>query len=131
METQSSAIEPVAPFTHKNDRYKGCINGELLTAKWFNHPGGFVAVLKETDPLTGATEIHHINIPLQDIPGGVPHESDALQIRVQESTPGNKILTSRLVARYRHNNLALEVEMTDWLSIAVPESRIHELCNIS
>lgn len=133
METKSSdvEVEPVVPFDYKTDRYKGLINGELLAAKWFSHPGSFVAILKETNPTTGAVEIRHINIPLQDIPEGAPHESDALQIRAQESTPGNKILTSRHVARYHHNQLRYYMEMTHWLSILVPESRIHELCNIS
>lgn len=52
METKSSdvEVEPIVPFDYKTDRYRGIINGELLAAKWFNHPGGFVAVLKETDP---------------------------------------------------------------------------------
>lgn len=133
METKSSdvEVEPVVPFDYKTDRYEGIINGELLAAKWFSHPGSFVAILKETNPTTGAVEIRHINMSLQDIPDGVPHESDFLQIRTQEHTPENKILTSRHVARYRHNNLALEMEMTHWLSILVPESRIHEICNIS
>lgn len=133
METKSSdvEVEPVVPFDYKTDRYKGLINGELLAAKWFSHPGSSVAILKETNPTTGAVEIRHINIPLQDIPEGAPHESDALQIRAQESTPGNKILTSRHVARYHHNQLRYYMEMTHWLSILVPESRIHELCNIS
>ena len=131
METQSSDIEPAVPFTHKNDHYEGFINGELLAAKWCSRTGGFVAILKETDPLTGATEIRHTDIPFQDVPNSVPHESDALQIRVQESTPGNKILTTRHVARYHHNQLRSYLEMAHWLSILVPESRIREICNIS
>ena len=133
METQYSVVEvePIVHFDYKTDRYEGVINGELLTAKWCNHSDSFVAILKETNPLTGATEIRHTNVPLQDIPGGVPHESDGLQIRVQESTPGNKILASRHVARYHHAQLRSYLEMTNWLSILVPESRIHELCNIS
>ncbi|WP_311474168.1 hypothetical protein [uncultured Rothia sp.] len=132
METQSPDIEPAVPFTHKSDHYRGFINGELLAAKWCSHTDGFVAILKETDPLTGATEIRRTAIPFQDTSAGsVPHESEALQIRVQESTPGDKILTSRLVARSHHNRLRCYMEMTHWLSILVPESRIHELCNIS
>ncbi|ATF62276.1 hypothetical protein CO690_00740 [Rothia mucilaginosa] len=131
MTSHPSDVEPAVPFDHKTDRYEGIINGELLAAKWFNSPGGFIAIIKETSPITGVTEICHVNIPCQNVREGVPHESDALQIRIQEHTPENKILTSRHVARYRANGYGNYIEMTHWLVILVPESRVHELSIIS
>lgn len=131
MTTPHSDVEPAVPFDYETDRYEGTINGELLATKWFNSPSSFVAILKETNPITGVTEIRHVNIPCQNVGEGAPHESEALQIRLQEHTPENKILTSRHVTRYRANGYGNYIEMTHWLAILVPESRIHELCNIS
>lgn len=119
------------PFTHRSDRYEDVINGELLAAKWSPDSNSFTAILKETSPASEGTELAHVKTYLQDIPGGVPYEGDVLQIQVEPNTPENKILTSRHVARFRHSNLGYYTEMTHWLSILVPESRIHELCNIS
>lgn len=118
------------PFTHSSERYEGIINGELIAAKWSPGSNSFTALLKETNPASGDSEILRVKTCLQDIPGGVPYEGDFLQIRVKPGTPGNKILTSRRVARYRHSNLGCYTEMTHWLSINVPESRIRELCII-
>lgn len=123
--------EATVPFTHRSDRYEDVINGELLAAKWSPDSNSFTAILKETNPASGGTELAHVKTYLQDIPRDVPYEGDVLQIQVEPDTPENKILTSRYVARYRHNNFGCYTEMTHWLSILVPESRIHELCNIS
>lgn len=131
MTTHHSDVEPAVPFDYKTDRYEGIINGELLTTKWFNSPSSFVAILKETNPITGVAEIRHVNIPCQNTREGVPYEDEALQICIQEHTPENKILTSRHVARYRANGYGIYIEMTRWLAILVPESRIHELSIIS
>lgn len=131
MTTPHSDVEPAVPFDYKTDRYEGIINGELLAAKWFNSPGSFIAILKETNPITGVAEIRHVNIPCQNVREGAPHESDALQICIQEQTPENKILTSRHVARYRANGYGNYIEMTYWLAILIPESRVHELSIIS
>lgn len=131
MTLHPSDVEPAVPLDYKTDRYEGIINGELLAAKWFNSPGSFIAIIKETSPITGVTEIRHVNIPCQNVREGVPHESDALQIRIQEHTPENKILTSRHVTRYRANGYGNYIEMTHWLAILIPESRVHELSIIS
>lgn len=131
MTLHPSDVEPAVPFDYKTDRYEGIINGELLAAKWFNSQGSFISILKEANPITGVAEIRHVNIPCQNVREDVPHESDALQIRIQEHTPENKILTSRHVTRYRANGYGNYTEMTHWLAILVPESRVHELSIIS
>lgn len=60
--------EATVPFTHRSDNYNDVINGELLAAKWSPDSNSFTAILKETNPATGDTELAHVKTYLQDIP---------------------------------------------------------------